>query len=96
MNRSRAKKVRAKESQEDEKKYLKEVFEANGHPPALVQKNLSKRSRRWDPDDNICEIKQDILCLPYIRGLSEEIENVTKDVHIRAIFKSQRTPKELL
>ena len=44
------------------------------HPPGLVQKTLPKCAWRQDPDDNNGETKQEILCLPYIRGLSEQIE----------------------
>ena len=69
-------------------------FEANGYPPTLVKKTLSKCSRHQDSNDE--EKKRDILCLPYIRGLSEAIEKVTKDLNIRAVFKSHRTLRKLL
>ena len=87
---NRAEKACAKESLKDERKHLQKVLEANGYPPAVVQKTLSKCSRHQDPEDDSEEMKQDILCLPYIRGLSKETVKVTKDPQVRAVFKSQR------
>ena len=85
-----------KEGLEVERKHLQEVFEANGYPPALVQKTLAKHSRQQVLKDSSEETKQDILCLPYIRGFSEEIEKAIKDLHVRAVFKSQQTLRKLL
>ena len=42
----------------------------------------SNRRGRW---------KIDTICLPYIQGLSEDLERAVRDLNIRAVFKTTLT-----
>ena len=93
--RKRAEKVCSDTKVDEEKNRLQEVFEANHYPPQLVKKTLSKKPRQ-PPQQEDREEDLDTLCLPYIKGLSEQIEREIRDLHIRAVFKTSLTLRHCL
>ena len=73
-----------------EKEHLCDVFVANGYPEEMTRKSLhrhkSKRPTQTEEDGKI-----DTICLPYIQGLSEDVERAVRDLNIRAVFKTTLT-----
>ena len=73
----------------EELTHLTDVFHSNGYPRPLVKCVLSKTppARSADGDNDSMEgIK--FLCLPYVKGISEKIEQGCQKLSIRAVFKS--------
>ena len=96
--RDRAHNVCGKSERGRELSHLTGVFHTNGYPKPLVRRTLSRtppssskeecRVKNEDDDDNT-EIEQPkILCLPYIKGVSEKIERGCRQLGVRAVFKS--------
>lgn len=68
---------------EDEKKYLQTVFEANEYPLDLVQKTLSKCASQGQHLLRVRdEEEENVLSLPYVQDLREDMEKQVKDLHI--------------
>ena len=64
-----------------EMEHLEEVFHANGFPERLVKRALScapESPPRGPPreDDDPEEETPKLLCVPYVRGVSEKLEKV--------------------
>lgn len=66
----------------------------NGFPPKIVRRFLRKNSSlsSRSTEDN----KQPTLYLPYIRGVSEQIEHLCRTLKVRTVFKSSTTLRGLL
>ena len=78
-----------------EKEHLCKVFVANGYPEEMTRKSLNNHARvmsKKDEDDD----RTDTLCLPYIHGLSENVEKAMKDLKIRTVFKTSLTLRRCL
>ena len=76
--RDRANKICDPTSEQKEFQHLQAVFQANGFPAELVRKTLSHQTRPTPPQpvhEDPTESRK-IMCLPYIRGLSERIERI--------------------
>ena len=79
-------------SKQKEFQHLQAVFQANGIPAELVRKMLSHtRPVLEDPAE-----PQKIMCLPYIRGLSERIERICTPLGAKAAFKPAKTLRQTL
>ena len=70
-----------------EKEHLHDVFVANGYPEEMVKKSLHKSTRPHQMEQD----RSDTICLPYINGLSENVERAIKDINMRAVFKTNLT-----
>ena len=78
-----------------EKEHLCDVFVANGYPEEMTRKSLHRhKSRR--PTQTEEDGKIDTICLPYIQGLSEDVERAVRDLNIRAVFKTTLTLRRYL
>ena len=80
---------------------MEKVFLANGFPKKLVETNLSTPRVSPTPhsDDDPQKSTTDeqrVLCLPYIRQLSEKIEKVCAPLGIKAVFKPTNTTRQSL
>ena len=75
-----------------EKKHLQHVFESNGYPSRTVTKVLQQSQARQQP--TLDDVKT--LYLPYVKGLSEQIEKAVRDLDIRMVFKSASTLRKQL
>ena len=75
-----------------EKKHLQHVFESNGYPCWTVTNVLQQSQARQQP--TLDDVKT--LYLPYVKGLSEQIEKAVRDLDIRMVFKSASTLRKQL
>ena len=67
--------------------HLQHVFECNDYPPELIRRCLRKHHK----------LERDkIICLPYIKGLSESLERACDQPDIKFVFKCNRTLRSLL
>ena len=94
--RKRAERLCGDGKLKDERNHLQETFEANGYPVDLVRKTLFKHTTQRRAEEGGEEEKWDILCLPYIQGLTESIEKRTKDLQVRVVSKTCCTLRKLL
>ena len=76
--------------------HLQEVFESNNYPPALVRRCLKKQRTRDQTQNETVEEEPRICCLPYIRGLSENLERTCHHLNVKLVFKCTRTLRSLL
>ena len=96
--RDRAHKVCDTSKRGKELSHLSKVFQTNGHPKPLVRRTLSRTplsssekegvGDSVDDDVNAETERPKILCLPYIKGVSERIERGCLQLGVRAVFKS--------
>ena len=68
---------------------MKRAFRANGYPQKLLERTLnqppaSQDNRRLNQSDPTVESKPKTLCLPYIRGLLEEIQRLCGGLNLKA------------
>ena len=80
---------------EPELQHLQHVFQANGFPKELVRKTLAHQPPSVTSSGTSDEPPK-ILCVPYIRGLSEKLERVCTPLGVRAAFKPMRTLRQTL
>ena len=91
--------------------HLKCVFTRNKYPADLVRGCLlKKQTRSTATDETSCsdttatdetsspatDEKPKVLCLPYIRGLSENIERSCSNLDVKVVFTDKRTLRSLL
>ena len=57
------------------------MFVPNGYLEEITRKTLNSQTK-------VVRKRTDTLCLPYIRGLSENMEKAMKDLKIRTVFKT--------
>ena len=60
----------------------------------MTRKSLNNHARVKSKEDE--DDRTDTLCLPYIRGLSENVEKAMKDLKIRTVFKTTLTLRRCL
>lgn len=79
--------------------HLQRVF-TNNHYPAHLTRGCLSRSKTNTTTDNTSnpdtEVTPKILCLPYVRGLSESIEKSCANLNIKTVFTAKRTLRSLL
>ena len=73
--RDRARNICHPTKMQQEMDHLNQVFQANGFPENLVKKTLTTPEEK-SPEPEKLDDAPKILCTPYIRGLSENIEKV--------------------
>ena len=87
--RTRAERVCKGANVAEEKEHLCKVFIANGYPEEMTRKSLNNHARVKSKEDE--DDRTDTLCLPYISGLSENVEKAMKDLKIRTVSKTTLT-----
>ena len=90
--RDRGNMICGPESREAEMQHLQEVSQASGLPEDLVRKTLSHQPLPSNPNLPPSSSPTDegpakILCLPYVKGLSEKVERVCAPLGIKTAFK---------
>ena len=78
---------------QEELQHLQSVFQKNGYPRTIIQRVLRKqKSTQADPS------KEDkkILSLPYIRGLSENLQRTCRPLVFLVVHKSNSTLRSIL
>ena len=84
-------------SREEELAHLRDTFRGNGYPDRIVTNDLRKPPRTTLPsDEEQPTTNPSKLFLPYIQGLSENIQNRCRKMGIRTVFKSRGTLRQLL
>ena len=78
-----------------EKEHLCNVFVANGYPEEMTRRFFNKWKQKAVSQTER-EERTETLYLPYIRGLSEEVEKAVKDLKIRTVFKTTLTMRRCL
>ena len=92
----RANKICDPTSEQKEFQHLQAVFQANGFPAELVKKTLSHQTCPTPPQlvhEDPTESRK-IMCLPYIRDLSERIERICTPLGVKAAFKPTKTLRQ--
>ena len=78
----------------EEKKHLSSVLVSNGYPFSFLQK-LTKTGRPNNSAEPAIEFKATAV-LPYVKGLSEQLRRSLQQQGVRAVFKSDTTPRSYL
>ena len=98
--KNRAQQVCDAHSRSKEMEHLGMVFQKNGFPKELVQKTLYKPSSQGtrDKDNHTLpeEERPKVLCTPYVRGLSERIDKVSRPLGVKTVFKPMQTLRQTL
>ena len=94
----RAKSVCHPSHMKSELEHLQEVFTLNDYPLHVVKRCLEKTSMNTTTTDSTepADDKPKILCLPYVRDLSESIERSCRDLNLKIVFQSRRTLHTIL
>ena len=95
----RAHKICSTTDLQDELEMITNTFIANGYPPHKV--DFIVNSYKPKDETKNCEEKDDqemldTLCVPYVKGVSEFLENALKKERVRLIYKKGRTVGTLL
>ena len=91
--RDRAHKVCAISKRQEELAHLTKVFRSNGYPRPLVRRTLARTppatsEEEEEGGEDTGTERPRILCLPYVRGLSERIEQGCRQLGVRVVFRS--------
>ena len=91
------------ECEQAEVSHLKQIFQANGYPSDCIEPILNKRYGQHhvtsDQTGQVDDEREHVLCLPYVRGVSERIDRVCKSlttVKIKVVFKPIRILRHIL
>ena len=93
MPQKRAEHLYKGQSLQRELEHIKTTFIANGYPEGLVRRTLKKKKRR---NDDLIKEGERVLCLPYIKGLSETLQRVCRPLEVRIRHKATNTLRSLL
>ena len=74
-----------------EQKHLRKVLGQNGYPTHFIRDATKPKIRTTDQ-----ETPGATICIPYIRGLSEDIRRITSRYNIRTTFRTQGTLRQTL
>ena len=82
----------------EEKHHILAALQQNGYPKEFIQRTVEKHNRRKEqprerPEE---EPKQTKSIIPYIQGLSEQLERALNKHNIKATFYTQTTLRSLL
>ena len=78
-----------------EMSHIRMTFQNNGYPTRFITQALKHRPAATDPNKEIPETTK-ILCLLYLRGLSEPIQRICQCIGVKAVFKAQGTLRQAL
>ena len=92
--KNRANNICTTESKTKELNHLKKVFKQNGYPNGVIQRALHRPNRLEPRAEENTESKK--LFLPYVKGVSERIEKVCRQLNIKTVFKSNGTLRQTL
>ena len=91
----RADKLCEENNRIEELNHLRRGFRANGYPLAhhlldctFSQPPASQNSKQPTQSESEVETKPKFLCLPYIKGRSEEVQRRSRGLNVRVTFKS--------
>ena len=92
----RAHKICSPADLQDELELISNTFIANGYPPHKVDSVINSYKPKDEANTNeVTEEKDDgevnTLCVPYVKGVSERLENALKKERVRLIYKKGRT-----
>ena len=76
-----------------ELKHIEDAFVANNYPRGLVRKTLRKRKRMTQEEHTD---EERILCLPYIKGVSEILQRISRPLNVKVVHKAPTTLRSLL
>ena len=93
MPQKRAEHLCKGQSLQRELEHIRTTFIANGYPEGLVRRTLKKKKRR---NDDLIKEGERVLCLPYIKGLSETLQRVCRPLEVRIRHKATNTLHSLL
>ena len=81
------------QSPQRELEHIRTTFIANGYPEGIVRRILKKKRRR---NDDLTKEGERVLCLPYIKGLSETLQRVCRPLKVRIRHKATNTLRSIL
>ena len=93
--RKRAEDICQGEDLKKELNHIEDTFIANGYPRGLVKRTLHKRKGNRQPEEETDE-QERILCLPYIKGISETLHRTCRPLKVRIVHKAPTTLRSLL
>ena len=80
--------------QKQELKHLEKVFRANDFPASMVMKSLHHVHHHTP--QTVTDNSKKVLYLPYVRDISERIQQVCRPLGISTVFKSSNTLRQSL
>jgi len=104
---TRAVRIADKDHIKEEKGYLRQALQNNGHTLTNINKALRKAERRKNivtiNEENKEDDMKGTLILPYIQGITDLISRITNKFKLKTVFKSNtvtgslfRSPKDKL
>ena len=100
--KNRAINICTKRNKTEELEHLEKVFRQNGYPKKVIQRALHRPPKPNNPEPmNEAEESEDRtdtkkIFLPYVKGVSERIEKVCRQLNIKTVFKSNGTLRQTL
>ena len=92
--KDRAVRICHKSKKKRELKHLEKVFRANDFPASMVMKSLHHVHHHTP--QTVTDDSKKVLYLPYVRDISERIQQVCRPVGISTVFKSSNTLRQSL
>lgn len=81
-----------KQDQNQEEVFIEKTLVNNGYPNNFVKKLINKKTRVIEEKEK----PEATVCIPYVRGLSEKIQRIGRNVNLRTVFSSKNTLKSNL
>ena len=79
------------EARRAEQLHLNKVFKSNGYPTGFIRRATNKK--RQEPHGQQPSTR---ICIPYIRGIGEQIRKICNKEGIQVTFRSRRTLRTIL
>ena len=92
--KKRAENICQGEALVQELKHIEDAFVANNYPGGLVRNTLRKRKRMTQEEHT--EEEERILCMPYIKGVSEILQRTCRPLNVKVVHKAPTTLHSLL
>ena len=78
------------EGRDQEAAHLYSILGSNGYPGSFIRSTLQQAERRKAQQNKEQErIKENVVVIPYVQGLSNQIKHVLSEVGIHAVVKAQ-------
>ena len=83
------------EKQREERRIRMELS-ANGYPSTFVQKTLKRKKKKTQVDAGDGQQREGTACIPYVRGMSEQLQRILARVNIRTVMKPNKWKWKLM
>ena len=80
----------------DEQNYIKKTMRLNGYPEKLIAKTIKRTMRSNSKSKNSQNLERPHLCIPYEKGIAEQLKRVANRYGLEVIFTRSLSLKSKL